>query len=198
MIIHHACHPHAHAVNSASNRRSALRHAGFTLIESLMACSILLVIVVAVTSAVTAGQHHAFYAHQRIGGTLAAEEWMGRLEVLDYDSLITMHEVEPVGTMLDINGQAFPETFNSVGREAWVTPTHVAFELNGRKTQLNGITIRVRSFDAEDRTLADISRFIPEPAVKTLSEEDAEEYVGEGGGGNDGLIGKLLKGLFGW
>ena len=53
------------------NRRS---RRGFTLMESLMASGILLVIVVAVTSAITAGQQHAYEAHLRIAASLAAEE----------------------------------------------------------------------------------------------------------------------------
>ena len=56
-------------------RQSGLRRppGGFTLVEVMMAVSILLVVVVSVTAAITAGQQHAFEAHQRIGGTLVAD-----------------------------------------------------------------------------------------------------------------------------
>ena len=189
---------------AATDRRSGVQlvraHAsrGFTLLEALMACGILLVIVVAVTSAVSAGQQHAYYAHQRIAATLAAEEWMGRLEAMNYRDLASMHEVEAVGTMLDVGGESFPESFQGVGREAWVTPTYLEFE--NPKVQFNGMTIRVRAFDKADRTLADISCFVPQPPVDSLPEAEAESYAGDenDGGSGGGLIGALIKGLFGW
>lgn len=139
---------------------------GFTLVESLMACGILLVIVVAVTSAVTAGQQHAYHAQQRIAATLAAEEWMGRLEVLGFNQLLPMHQVEQVGEMADAKGDPFPPSFRGVGREAWVTFTHIVTP--HPQVQINGKTIRVRAFDASGRTLADISRYIVEPRGETL------------------------------
>jgi prepilin-type N-terminal cleavage/methylation domain-containing protein len=165
---------------------------GFTLIESLMACGILLIIVVAVTSAVTAGQAHAFHAQQRIAGTLAAEEWMGRLEVLDYHALTAMHQVEEPSTMLDAQGGAFPESFRGVGREVWVSSSYVA--TSSPNVRINGKLIRVRSFDSEDRTLADIRRFLPDPQGDTVSAEEAE-ILEAGGGSGGGLLGGLLRRL---
>lgn len=169
------------------------RQYGFTLIESLMACGILLIIVIAVTSAVTAGQAHAFHAQQRIAGTLAAEEWMGRLEVLEYHALATMHEVEEPGTMLDAQGESFPESFRGVGREAWVNASYVS--TSSPRVRINGMLIRVRAFDTEDRTLAEIRRFIPEPQADTVSVEDAESLEASGSDGGDGLIGGLFNRL---
>lgn len=188
-------HGFHHAFGSNGSRSARCRVRGFTLLESLMACGVLLVIVVAVTSAVTAGQQHAYEAHQRIAGTLAAEEWMGRLEALDYHALAPMHQIEDLGELMDAHGDPFPASFNGIGREAWVTLTYL--EIPSPKIQLNGKTIRVRAFDAENRTLAEISRFKTEPPAETLSPEELDAYVGEGGGGSGGLLGGLVKRLFG-
>jgi prepilin-type N-terminal cleavage/methylation domain-containing protein len=136
---------------------------GFTLMESLMAAGILLVIVVAVTSAITAGQQNAFEAHQRIAATLAAEDLMGRLGTEPWDNLSAWNGyTEPVGTMTDIDGQPMPASFNMVGRQAEVTTTLKT--LSGLGVNIRGRTVVIRAFDADGRILASISRFVPEPA----------------------------------
>jgi len=136
---------------------------GFTLMESLMAAGILLVIVVAVTSAITAGQQNAFEAHQRIAATLAAEELMGRLGTEPWDNLSGWNGyTEPVGTMTDIGGQPMPLSFNMVGRQAEVTTTLKT--LSGLGVNIRGRTVVVRAFDADGRILASVTRFVPEPA----------------------------------
>ncbi len=135
---------------------------GFTLIESLMASGILLVIVVAVTSAITAGQQHAFEAHQRIAATLAAEELMGRLTTETYTNLAAWDGyTEAVGAMTDQAGRQMPTSFAAVGREVDVTTT--LRTLNGLGVNILGRTVQVRTFDRDDRTLAELTRYIPEP-----------------------------------
>ena len=136
---------------------------GFTLMESLMAAGILLGIVVAVTSAITAGQQNAFEAHQRIAATLAAEELMGRLGTEPWDNLSGWNGyTEPVGTMTDIGGQPMPLSFNMVGRQAEVTTTLKT--LSGLGVNIRGRTVVIRAFDADGRILASVTRFVPEPA----------------------------------
>jgi hypothetical protein len=131
--------------------------------ESLMAAGILLVIVVAVTSAITAGQQNAFEAHQRIAATLAAEELMGRLGTEPWDNLSGWNGyTEPVGTMTDIGGQPMPLSFNMVGRQAEVTTTLKT--LSGLGVNIRGRTVVIRAFDADGRILASVTRFVPEPA----------------------------------
>jgi len=128
-----------------------------------MAAGILLVIVVAVTSAITAGQQNAFEAHQRIAATLAAEELMGRLGTEPWDNLSGWNGyTEPVGTMTDIGGQPMPLSFNMVGRQAEVTTTLKT--LSGLGVNIRGRTVVIRAFDADGRILASVSRFVPEPA----------------------------------
>ena len=135
---------------------------GFTLLEALMAAGILLVVVIAVTSAVTAGQQHAYEAQQHIAASLAAEELMGRVMVQPYADLPTWDgHTEAVGTMTDVSGSPMPGSFNMVGRDVQVTTTMKTLaELDVR---VQGRTVRVRGFNAEGRVLVELSRFIPEP-----------------------------------
>jgi hypothetical protein len=141
--------------------RSGLRRA-FTLLEALMASGILLGIVVAVTSAITAGQQHAYEAHRRIAATLATEELMGRLITIPYDDLTGWNgHTEAVGAMTDMTGQPMPESFEMVGRSVQVATSLENFEDLG--VIVRGRTVQVRAFGSEGRTLAQLTRFIPEP-----------------------------------
>lgn len=135
---------------------------GFTLLEALMASSILFAVVVAVTSAITAGQQHAYEAHQRIAASLAAEELMGRVIIDNYDNLPTWNGMtEAAGAMTDVNGSTLPEKFNSIGRNVWVMTSLEDTGVAGVHVQ--GRTVRVRSVDADGRVLAELVQFIPEP-----------------------------------
>jgi Tfp pilus assembly protein PilV len=135
---------------------------GFTLMEALMASGILLAVVIAVTSAITAGQQNAYEAHQRIAATLATEDLLGRLLVENYANLPTWSGYsEAVGEMTDGSGNPMPSSFDMIGRDVQVTTdlkTVSALAVNVR-----GRTVRVRAFDADARILAELSRFIPEP-----------------------------------
>ena len=139
-----------------------VRRRGFTLIEALMAAGILLVVVVSVSSAITAGQQHSYEAHQRIAGTLAAEELMGRLITQPYASLPAWNGyTESVGAMTDAAGNPMPANFDMVGRTVHVTTTMQA--LPGLSVQVRGRDVRVQSVNAEARVLVQLERFIPEP-----------------------------------
>ena len=127
-----------------------------------MASGILLIIVVAVTSAITAGQQHAYEARQRIAATLAAEELMGRLLTEPYDNLSFWNgHTEHVGTMTDMHGQSMPASFDMVGREVIIN-TELR-TLGGPGVNIRGRSILIRAFDADGRELAGLSRFVPEP-----------------------------------
>jgi hypothetical protein len=144
------------SINANGQRRA------FTLVEALMAAGILLMIVFAVTSAITAGQQHAFEAHKRIAGTLAAEELMGRLITEPYADLASWNGyTEAVGAMTDMYGQPMPQSFDAVGRD--VTVVLSLEELPDVGVNIRGRTVTVRSFDTEAQTLAELTRFIPEP-----------------------------------
>jgi hypothetical protein len=135
----------------------------FTLLESLSAAGILLVIVVAVTGAITAGQQNAFEANQRIAGTLAAEELLGRLLAEDFSRLASWDGYfEPVGAMTDMNDTPMPATFAAVGRA--IDVHRQVEEIGEIGVTVHGYEVAVRSFDTSNRTLAEIARFVPEPS----------------------------------
>ncbi|MHC5024481.1 MAG: type IV pilus modification PilV family protein [Planctomycetota bacterium] len=140
---------------------------GFTLMEALMAASILLAVVLSVTTLITAGQQHAYEAHSRIAGTLAAEELLDRLSVENYAALSTWNGyTEAVGTMTDADGAPMPPTFAMVGRD--VTVTTVMVDISSLGVLVRGAEVQVRTFDDGGRVLADVVRFIPEPPEDSL------------------------------
>lgn len=135
---------------------------GFTLLEALMANGILLVVVVAVTSAITAGQQNAYEAHQRIAASLAAEEMMGRLITDSYANLPSWNGyTEAVGKMTDVQGKPMPGSFGMVGRDVQVTTG--LRTINEVSVTVQGRTVQVRAFNRHNRTLTQLTRFIPEP-----------------------------------
>ena len=135
---------------------------GFTLMEALMASGILLVIVVAVTSAITAGPQHAIEAQQRIAASIAAEELMGRLITLPYADLSAWNGyTEAVGGMTDMRSDPLPVSFDMVGRDVNVSTTIKT--LGGLGVIVQGRTVTVRAFNTEGRVLVSLTRFIPEP-----------------------------------
>lgn len=142
--------------------RTCCRRRALTLLESLTAAGLLAAVVVAVLTAITAGQQHAFEAQQRISGTLAAEALMGRIIDDDYAALPTWHGFrEEVGAMADFGGNPMPDTFAAIGREAMITTGLESFP--GLSVVVGGRTVRVVTFDHDGRTLADLERFVPEP-----------------------------------
>ncbi|MEM7228250.1 MAG: hypothetical protein AAF432_05465 [Planctomycetota bacterium] len=147
----------------ATHQRRPRHRRGYTLLESLMAAGILLGIVVAITSAITAGQQHALEAHMRIAGALAAEDLLSRMTAVSYDDILAWNGyTESAGTMTDVHGQSMPDMFNNIGRSVAVSTDLKNFAELGVKVR--GRTIRVHSFDRQNRTLSEIYHFVPEPA----------------------------------
>ena len=135
---------------------------GFTLLEALMAAGILLAVVVSATSAITAGQQHAYEAQQRIAACLAGEELMGRLLTVEYNALPGWNGyTEAAGTMTDMSGAPTPESFAAIGRDVQVsTALRTVPDVDVR---VRGRVVHVRAFSAQGRVLAELDRFIPEP-----------------------------------
>ncbi len=135
---------------------------GFTLLEALCATAILAGVVLSVLAAVTAGQQNAFEAQERIAGSLAAEELLGRLVAMPYDDLVSWqgYREEP-GSMTTGAGAAMDGAFASVGRKVSITTSlELMPDVNVR---VRGRTVQVEAFDRNDRVLADLRVFIPEP-----------------------------------
>ncbi|MEE9129775.1 MAG: hypothetical protein V3T84_07125 [Phycisphaerales bacterium] len=148
---------------SRAHVRSRCPRRAFTLLEALMAAGILFAVVVGVTSAVTAGQLHAFEARQRIAASLAAEELIGRIITDDYGDLPTWNGFnEPVGTLTDGADNPMPRTFDAIGREVEVVSRMET--INDLGIAVRGRQVVVRAFNENGRTLAEITYFIAEPA----------------------------------
>jgi type II secretory pathway pseudopilin PulG len=153
--LHESCAPRI-------RRRARSVRRGFTLIEALMAAGMLLGIIVAVTSAITAGQQNAHEAQQRIAGALAAEELMGRIATEPYARIATWNgHVEDVGELTDAGDEPLPSTLQGVGREVQVASGMK--NISGLDVRVRGLTVTVRSFNSGGRSLAQITRFVPEP-----------------------------------
>jgi len=154
---------------------------GFTLLEAMIAISILLVAVVAVSSAVTAGQQHAYEAQLRISGTIAAEELMGRLYTVEYDDLIkdwNGFEQSP-GQMRTQHGRVYPAAFKHIGRRVAIEESIQSLtELN---VHIHGLTIEVEAFDQHDRSLVTLKRFLPQPQHVTIPGIDDHDDLSSGG-----------------
>ena len=151
--------------------RTTRQRGGFTLLEAMMASAILFAVVVSVTMAMTSGQQHAQEAKQRIAASIAAEELMGRIVALDIDDSATRKWYDDVsdwndfrewpGEMVDGNGDDFGPKYRNIGRT--VTVLDVSRQVPELSVNVNGKLIQVRAYDASQRTLVELERFVPEP-----------------------------------
>lgn len=138
------------------------RRRGFTLLEAIIASTILLGIVTAVTGAIVAGQQNSLAARERIAATFAAEALMGRILSANYDQIAGWHgHREEPGEMLDETNQPMPPSFGTIGRTVEVETTLNAVEPLG--VYIRGRTVTVRAFNATGDVLVELNRFIVEP-----------------------------------
>lgn len=158
--------------NTVDRRRGAQRlraRGGFTLLESLMAAGILLVVVVAVSSAVVAGHQHSREAQDRIAGTLAAEEMLARLVAREYDDLPAWNGyTEHPGQMTDISGESFPEAFNKIGRRVRIISG--LRTMPGVSAKVYGREVQVMAFVPARGSVAQVNCFIPQPIEDSIPE----------------------------
>ncbi|HWB20658.1 MAG TPA: prepilin-type N-terminal cleavage/methylation domain-containing protein [Phycisphaerales bacterium] len=150
------------ATRTHSSSRAIIARCGFTLLESMMAIGILLITVMAVCSAITAGQEHALEANQRIAATLAAEELMGRLTAMPYNSLASWDGfTESPGAMTTMHSDELPEVYGSIGRSVEIIPTMRDIDEVGVK--IRGTDIHITAVNTRGRVMAELYHFIPEP-----------------------------------
>jgi hypothetical protein len=130
--------------------------------ESLVAVAILGAAVAGVSTAVTTGQQQAYEANQRLAGALAAEEFLSRTVLVDYAFLHLLNGyTEPVGAMIDEQMQPLPAMYRGVGRQ--ISVRTIDESIPSLNVVVRGREVRVRAFDAYNVTLAEVSRFVPEP-----------------------------------
>ncbi len=152
------------------------------MLEVLIASSVLLVVVVAVTHAVTSGQQQTLIAVSNARAAALAEATLERVlqgpytdpdgdtlegpdagenAVSDFDALDDFDGwTEAAGALKDAAGTDWPATYQTLSRSVSVSYTSVTVaDLGGTHT---GLTIVVTVTDAAGSTFT-ITRFVPEP-----------------------------------
>ena len=142
--------------------RSSTGRRGLTLVESLLASALLLTVVTAVLSALSAGYQHAREAQGLVTASLAAEQLMARVSSENYASIPDWNGWdESPGSLVDESESALPELFALVGRRVVVDSD--AYTMETLQIIVSGVTITIESYDETGRVLARLVRFIPEP-----------------------------------
>lgn len=143
--------------------RAPLRgRCGFTLIEALVASTVLGVVVLAVLSSVSAAHTMSFEGQKRVLAAMAADDLLLELSTLEYADLLLRDGTEQsVGAMSTLDGEAYPDTFWAIGRSVTVVETTVQEEALG--VSIRGALVTVTAQD-ENAVLVTLQAFIPEPA----------------------------------
>ncbi|HBS28985.1 MAG TPA: hypothetical protein DEB06_05945 [Phycisphaerales bacterium] len=144
--------------------RPALRRrpGGFTLVEALVAATVLGVVVLAVLSSVSTAHTMSFEGQKRVLAAMAADDLLLELSTLEYADLAARDGFEqPVGEMATLDGEAYPETFWSIGRSVSVEAQSVSEPALG--VTVTGVLVTVTASD-ERGPLVSLAAFIPEPA----------------------------------
>lgn len=135
---------------------------GFSLLEALMAATVLGVTVLAVISAAVSAQNISFDGQKRILGAIAADDYMVELMTLDYEALQLRHgTVQAPGAMMTVDGVAYPDSFWAIGRTVDVTEETVGEPELG--VVVRGLRVVVRCVD-DSAELSRLEMFVPEPA----------------------------------
>ena len=132
---------------------------GFSLVESLIALSILALVFTAIASAIGAGTASAGETRSRVTATLAAEELLAEVLAEDWDDLTDWHGFsEPVGAGRATDGQTTPPSGN-MSRSALVIDEVRLLEPAG--IEVPGRIIVIEVHDRDERRLTRLERFVP-------------------------------------
>jgi hypothetical protein len=127
-----------------------------------MATSILVGVVFAVTMAITAGQQHSIEARKNIAAALAAEELLGKMVATPYNQLNQFNGLsEEDGNLIAIDGNALPASFDGLARYATVSA--MSLSVDGLGVVIQGKMLTVWIEDKKQRSLIELTRFVPEP-----------------------------------
>src|SRR5690606_30204324 len=138
------------------------RQRAFTLLESLIATTLIGVIVIAVISSVTTAQQMAFEGQKLILASMAADDLLLEIATLPYEEIEEKDGfTQAPGAMVSLDGQKSPPTFWAIGRTVSVVEESLTEPNLG--VSVNGLRITVYAHD-EHRNLAVLETFIAEPA----------------------------------
>ena len=147
--------------NHARLRSAAPPRRGFSLIESVLALSILAITFTAIASAIGAGTSSALEERDRVTATLATEELLAEILSAEWEQLGSWNGFE------ENPGEALaPDGIQSasrarIWRTAEVLDQTLQIEPAGR--QLTGRMIRITTRSTEGRVLVAVERFVPRP-----------------------------------
>ncbi len=136
---------------------------GFTLLESLVATTLISVIVIAVISAVMTAQKLSFEGQKLILASMAADDLMLELVTLPYSELQGKDGLtQAPGSITALDGGVYPPTYWAIGRVVSVKNKTITDPALGVMVQ--GLEVIVVAQD-EFRPLATLETFVPEPAL---------------------------------
>ncbi len=187
---------HARPRTSIQGRRSRVCRCarGFTLIESLVAITILGTIMLAVVAALSASQGVAFDGQKRILASIACDDFLSELATLSYDDLPPQNGLtQDIGEMATLDGFEYPTSFWAIGRSVAVEQSTMTDDESGAEVQ--GLLVSVAGFD-ETATLMTVQLFVADPDVEPEAEPEEEEEEEEESGGGVSKVGGGLGGLF--
>lgn len=134
--------------------------AGFSLLESLLAVTVLGIVVIAVISAISTSHKLAHEGRKAMLGSMAVDDLLLELITLSYSDLKLKNGAsESAGEMNTLDGTPYPGTFWAVGRTVSVTETTIS----DAGIQIKGLSVVVMALDDMNVTLAQAETFVPEP-----------------------------------
>ena len=134
---------------------------GFSLIESVLALSILAITFTAIASAIGAGTSSALEQRDQVTATLATEELLAVILGAEWGDLATWDGFEEApGESLAPDGSETPSRAR-IWRSASVSEHTMQLEPAGRT--LEGRMIRITTRSMEGRVLMSVERFVPDP-----------------------------------
>jgi hypothetical protein len=131
---------------------------GVSLVESVIAATVLCMSVLAVFAAIGAGTAHAEESARRIAATMAAEDLLARVLLdrgEDLDRWDGYHE--SLGNLTDLAGRPLAQSQQKVSRQVEVD---IDMRTLPGFTSIEGRRVRVATFDAQKRQLDSISEWV--------------------------------------
>jgi hypothetical protein len=129
--------------------------------ESLMAATVLGIVVLAAGAAISSSQRVAADGQRRMLGAMVVDDLMSELLTVPYDDLRLMGTVQQeIGEMQTLDGHAYPGAYWALGRLLTVEDATITHPELG--SDIDGVNVRVEAFD-EHAVLATIEMFVAEP-----------------------------------
>ncbi len=152
-----------HCPGAVPRRRNPSRpggRAGFSLLESLLAVTVLGIVVIAVISAISTSTKLAEEGRKAMLGSMAVDDFLLELITLPYDDLKLKNNTNQlVGEMTTLDGALYPDTYWAVGRTVSITESTIS----DGPINIRGLTVVVTAVDDLNVTLAQAETFVPEP-----------------------------------